>query len=221
LGDRRARHRIQNPVTDRKLRLLDDYCDIRDGLKVLDIGCGKAWVMRQWAERFAINGTGLEINPLFVRDAKAKAAARGVAGKLNFIEDRPPLFRRTGLLRYRPRLGELCTRRLRTGRLDGGGNQAWRHHRGRRPDVSITCRYQGRTCTAQRRLETIGVIERHGAVVSAPISVGRRFRALCEPPPARRTQMGAGEPELPRTADVSTRAGSIGRTISRPSVPIR
>src|SRR6218665_1424129 len=45
---------IQNPVTDRKLRLLDDYCDIRDGLRVLDVGCGKAWLLRQWAEKHAI-----------------------------------------------------------------------------------------------------------------------------------------------------------------------
>ena len=74
---------IQNPVTDRKLRLLDDYCDIRDGLRVLDIGCGKAWVMRQWAERFTIDGTGLETNPKFLETARRKAPARG---KLQFIE---------------------------------------------------------------------------------------------------------------------------------------
>ena len=74
---------IQNPVTDRKLRLLDDYCDIRDGLSVLDIGCGKAWVMRQWAERFTIDGTGLETNPKFLEAAKRKAPARG---KLQFVE---------------------------------------------------------------------------------------------------------------------------------------
>ncbi len=74
---------IQNPVTDRKLRLLDDYCDIRDGLRVLDIGCGKAWVMRQWAERFAIDGTGLDINPAFLDVARRKPPARG---KLQFIQ---------------------------------------------------------------------------------------------------------------------------------------
>ncbi|MDO8359672.1 MAG: class I SAM-dependent methyltransferase, partial [Devosia sp.] len=74
---------IQNPVTDRKLRLLDDYCDIRDGMSVLDIGCGKAWVMRQWAERFAIEGTGLEINPAFLEVARRKLPARG---RLQFIE---------------------------------------------------------------------------------------------------------------------------------------
>nr|AIA14168.1 Methyltransferase domain protein [uncultured bacterium] len=68
---------IQNPVTDRKLRLLDDYCDIRDGLKVLDVGCGKAWVMRQWAERFDIEGTGLELNPAFAAFARSHSPKRG------------------------------------------------------------------------------------------------------------------------------------------------
>ena len=68
---------IQNPVTDRKLRLLDDYCDIRDGLSVLDIGCGKAWVMRQWAERHAIEGVGIDVNARFLEVARRKSPARG------------------------------------------------------------------------------------------------------------------------------------------------
>ncbi len=68
---------IQNPITDRKLRLLDDYCDIRDGLSVLDIGCGKAWLMRQWADRHAIEGVGIEINPRFLEVARRKPPGRG------------------------------------------------------------------------------------------------------------------------------------------------
>jgi ubiquinone/menaquinone biosynthesis C-methylase UbiE len=68
---------IQNPVTDRKLRLLDDYCDIRDGMRVLDIGCGKAWLMRQWAERHDIAGTGLETNPAFLAVARSHQPRRG------------------------------------------------------------------------------------------------------------------------------------------------
>lgn len=68
---------IQNPVTDRKLRLLDDYCDVRDGLKVLDVGCGKAWVMRQWADRYDIVGTGLETNPAFLSFARSHRPRRG------------------------------------------------------------------------------------------------------------------------------------------------
>ncbi len=77
---------IQNPVTDRKLRLLDDYCDIRDGVRVLDIGSGKAWVMRQWAERFDIEGIGLEVNPRFIKAARALAAARSVDRRLTFVQ---------------------------------------------------------------------------------------------------------------------------------------
>jgi SAM-dependent methyltransferase len=74
---------IQNPVTDRKLRLLDDYCDVRDGLRVLDVGCGKAWVMRQWAERFDIEGVGLELNPAFVAFARSHTPKRG---RIDIIE---------------------------------------------------------------------------------------------------------------------------------------
>ena len=68
---------IQNPITDRKLRLLDDYCDVADGLSVLDIGCGKAWLMRQWAERHAIEGVGIDVNARFLEVARRKAPARG------------------------------------------------------------------------------------------------------------------------------------------------
>ncbi len=74
---------IQNPVTDRKLRLLDDYCDVRDGLKVLDVGCGKAWLMRQWAQRFDIEGTGLDVNRTFLDFARGHSPHHA---KLNFIE---------------------------------------------------------------------------------------------------------------------------------------
>ena len=76
---------IQNPVTDRKHRLLDDYCDIRDGLNILDVGCGKAWVLRQWAERFRIEATGIDTNPVFLSTARRKSPARG---SLRFFQGR-------------------------------------------------------------------------------------------------------------------------------------
>lgn len=68
---------IQNPITDRKLRLLDDYCDLRDGLRVLDLGCGKAWLMRQWADRHQIEGVGVDINPRFIEVARRKPPTKG------------------------------------------------------------------------------------------------------------------------------------------------
>ena len=57
---------ILNPTSHEKLMLLADYCDIRDGARVLDIGSGKGYMLRQWAKRFGIEGTGLEINRSFV-----------------------------------------------------------------------------------------------------------------------------------------------------------
>ena len=77
---------IQNPATDRKLSLLDDYCDIRrPGLRVLDVGCGKAWVMRRWAQKYDIEGIGLEINRRFVDEGRRLATAAGVGGKLSWV----------------------------------------------------------------------------------------------------------------------------------------
>lgn len=76
---------IQNPITDRKLRLLDDYCDIRDGLRVLDIGCGKAWLMRRWAEMHEIQGIGVDINRRFLDEARRLAAAKRLGERVNFI----------------------------------------------------------------------------------------------------------------------------------------
>lgn len=76
---------IQNPITDRKLRLLDDYCDIRDGLRVLDVGCGKAWVMRRWAELHDIRGVGLDANRHFIDTAIELAVAKRTGHKLTFV----------------------------------------------------------------------------------------------------------------------------------------
>ncbi len=74
---------IQNPITDRKLRLLDDYCDVRDGIRVLDVGCGKAWLLRQWAESHDIEGVGLELNPAFLAYARSHTPRRG---RITYVE---------------------------------------------------------------------------------------------------------------------------------------
>lgn len=165
---------IQNPVTDRKLRLLDDYCDIRDGLNILDIGCGKAWVMRQWAERFAIRGTGLEINRRFVEAARQKSAERGLANKLTFIEGaardfkpEPGSYDIVMCLGASFALGgfvqavDWMAAAARPGSTLVIGDLTMKHHPPiSRPDLHLPI----------DALDTIAVIERHGAEVSALIS---------------------------------------------------
>lgn len=161
---------IQNPITDRKLRLLDAYCDVRDGLKLLDVGCGKAWLLREWAEKYAIEGVGVEVNPLFLEAARRQTPARG---QLTFFEQ--------PIAEFEPERGSydvvLC---LGTSFALGGFVQAvdWmaamakpggtivigdiilRH----RPTVPVDYLLPSDT------VETISIIERHGAEVSATIS---------------------------------------------------
>lgn len=161
---------IQNPVTDRKLRLLDDYCDLRDGLKVLDIGCGKAWIMRQWAERFAIDGTGIDTNPAFVEFARSKTPAKG---KLQFLqqpadkfEPQPASYDVAICLGAAFALGgfvqavDWLAAALKPGGKLVIGDLTLKH----RPVVQT---HQHLPLDA---VEMMGVVERHGAEVSALIS---------------------------------------------------
>ncbi len=79
-------HVLQNPTSPEKMALLAEYCGIRNGLRILDIGCGKGYLLRSWASRWAINGTGLEINPWFISSAHEQAISEGVANRLTFLE---------------------------------------------------------------------------------------------------------------------------------------
>jgi cyclopropane fatty-acyl-phospholipid synthase-like methyltransferase len=63
-------HTFQNPTSEEKLDLSIDYCAIRDGMQVLDIGCGKGWLARRIAKRFDVRVTGLEINPTFAAESR-------------------------------------------------------------------------------------------------------------------------------------------------------
>lgn len=79
-------HSIQNPMSPDKLARLADYCALRDGLDVLDVGCGKAWLLREWAARWMIRGTGVEINPAFLAEARERVASAGADARLRFVE---------------------------------------------------------------------------------------------------------------------------------------
>jgi cyclopropane fatty-acyl-phospholipid synthase-like methyltransferase len=161
---------IGNPVTDRKLRLLDDYCDIRDGLKVLDIGCGKAWVMRGWADRFAIEGTGLETNPHFLEFVRSKTSVKGrlsyVPGPARNFEPQPASYDIVMCMGAASALGGLVeaidwmAAATRPGGAMVLGDVTLKH----KPYVPIG------QLLPHDALETIGVMERHGTEVSATIS---------------------------------------------------
>jgi SAM-dependent methyltransferase len=73
---------IQSPITDRKMRQLDDYCSLRDGLKVLDIGCGKGELLVELIERYRVTGVGVEFCAATVDEVRRRAAGRVPDGAL-------------------------------------------------------------------------------------------------------------------------------------------
>lgn len=79
-------HRIQNPTTAEKLILVAEYCRVGDGSHVLDVGCGKGWLLRSMAEAWEIEGTGLEINPHFIAEAQRLSEEEGSDDRLTFVQ---------------------------------------------------------------------------------------------------------------------------------------
>ena len=161
---------IQNPITDRKLRQLDDYCDIRNGLHVLDIGCGKAWVMRQWAERYAIDGVGVELNPIFLDVARRK---KPTTGTIEYIEGPAKNF-------HAPKESfDIVMCLGATFALDGFVSAIEWMAAMAKPGAALVIgdlTLKHRPAVHRNEwlpndpIETMGVIERHGAQVSAMIS---------------------------------------------------
>jgi len=65
-----SRHAFQNPTSERKLDLLIGYCGVADGMRVLDVGCGKAWLLRRMATNHTIDGVGIELRSTFLDEAR-------------------------------------------------------------------------------------------------------------------------------------------------------
>lgn len=79
-------HAIQNPISEEKLDLVARYCGVRDGIRVLDVGCGKGWMLRRMAQRFDIRAVGLEISDIFAAQAREQAQAAGLRGRIEIVQ---------------------------------------------------------------------------------------------------------------------------------------
>jgi SAM-dependent methyltransferase len=79
-------HTIQNPTSEEKLDLAMRYCGVRDGMRILDVGCGKGWLLRRLAKQFDVQITGLEISRIFAAEARRLIDAENLADRIQIVE---------------------------------------------------------------------------------------------------------------------------------------
>ena len=73
-----SEHRIHNPYTSSKLATLGAALRLKPEARVLDLGSGSGEMLCTWARDHAIVGTGIDMSPLFCRQAKLRAEELGL-----------------------------------------------------------------------------------------------------------------------------------------------
>jgi SAM-dependent methyltransferase len=82
-----AGHRILNPLSDEKLRLLGSICcDDAHPVSHLDLACGKGEMLCRWANTYGNHGVGIDLNPAFIEDARSRATDLRVEELVDFRE---------------------------------------------------------------------------------------------------------------------------------------
>lgn len=67
---------ILDPISAASLDIVIQLLDLPDKARVLDIACGKAEPLIRIAERYPIQGEGVDLSPLFLQAAKERANLR-------------------------------------------------------------------------------------------------------------------------------------------------
>ena len=79
-------HRILNPFTEAKLRLLGEVSRVGPGTRILDLACGKGEMLARWAGWFGSTGLGVDLSPVFLAAARERAGELGVEGAVTFLQ---------------------------------------------------------------------------------------------------------------------------------------
>lgn len=81
-----ATHRILNPIDSEKLMLLGEVIGLRPDMRVLDLACGKGEMLCRWARTFGVSGVGVDISPVFLEAAHARAKELAVENQVVFVQ---------------------------------------------------------------------------------------------------------------------------------------
>ena len=79
-----ANHKILNPFTEEKLMTVAAACRLRADSTVLDLACGKAEMLAQWAHHYRISGVGVDISSVFIEAARGRGVVLAVGHSERF-----------------------------------------------------------------------------------------------------------------------------------------
>lgn len=82
-----SEHRIHNPFTPEKYATLGRVLRMKPTTRILDLGSGSGEMLCTWARDHGINGTGIDMSPLFTAQAKQRAEELGVSERVHFIHN--------------------------------------------------------------------------------------------------------------------------------------
>lgn len=79
-------HVVCNPTSEEKLARLVALLRLPDGARVVDIACGKGEFLLRLAEAYGIRGTGIDLSPFCVADARRRLQARAPGAEVEFLQ---------------------------------------------------------------------------------------------------------------------------------------
>ena len=62
-----------------------EYAELKPGELVYDLGCGDGRIVIMAAEKFGARGVGIELNPVLVKEARAKVESLGLSKSVSII----------------------------------------------------------------------------------------------------------------------------------------
>ena len=84
-GITHADHTVMNPTSLEKTRELVKLLRLPGGGRILDVACGKAELLCQVAERYEVTGTGVDLSPFTIEEARKNVQARGLGRRIELL----------------------------------------------------------------------------------------------------------------------------------------
>lgn len=78
-------HTVMNPMSLSKTREMVELLRLGEEGHVLDVACGKAEFLCMVAERYGVEGTGVDASPFTSAEAKENVETRGLAGRVEIL----------------------------------------------------------------------------------------------------------------------------------------